>query len=168
MSRLAGDNLGLVSFCLAFYAQELSKNFTPSMAEVQAAFKIFQLTPEEKGGREGERGEGWSQFDNKNNKPRKHHPPEKDVGGRTAAGKRFELQWHHEQAGIIPNSCPQQTALRYDAYHGHKNRGQIHEREVCNGEDPWGQEKTDGLYWQLYKSLAAFRMAERRETEEGE
>lgn len=133
------------------------------MEEVQAAFEVFQPKPEEEGRGGGRQGDGWSQFDDGDDKPGKHHPSNTNVGGRTRAGERFELQWHHEQAGIIPNGCPQETSLRHGAHH----RGLSNERTVGKDEDSWWEETTDGLYWQLYKSLAAFRMAERKETKEG-
>lgn len=71
------------------------------------------------------------------------------------------LVWHHEQAGLIPNSCPEDT---YGNASGMSTNAHIH-RDGAWGQ--WFQLHREGyshrFYWQLYKSLAAYRMALKEE-----
>lgn len=71
------------------------------------------------------------------------------------------LVWHQEQAGIIPNSCPEDT---------YGNSTKPNHADDASGGGVWidwwqkhRKEFTDNLYWQLYKSLASYRMALREE-----
>lgn len=149
--------------------------------------------------------------------------------------KPSEVIWHHEQPGIIPNTCPEATALGQPSYyrskkdkliidshcidstgcgaqdvavlppsdqqcasgHGESNGDDVETRAsgckfktinnndtTSNNSDDWhtghGQEEKDedgiiwgkygiegseSLYWQLYKSRAAFLMAKTKEEE---
>lgn len=67
------------------------------------------------------------------------------------------LVWHHEQAGMIPSSCPAEI---------YGNATEISTNADVHGSgswDHWFQLHRKGyshrFYWQLYKSLAAYRMA---------
>lgn len=73
--------------------------------------------------------------------------------------KPLQVTWHKEQAGIIPNTCLEAT-------------------DGCEDDEPSGNAKRDrwqsqrgqdsrNLYWQLYKSLAAYRMALHEEQKRG-
>lgn len=70
------------------------------------------------------------------------------------------LVWHDEQAGMIPNSCPEDTyGNTYTDLQGDGSWGN------------WFQLHREGyshrFYWQLYKSLAAYRMALKEEISGG-
>lgn len=76
------------------------------------------------------------------------------------------LVWHHEQAGIIPSSCPADT-------YGNATERSANNTDV-HGSNSWGQwfqlhreGYSHRFYWQLYKSLAAYRMALREEISGG-
>lgn len=60
------------------------------------------------------------------------------------------ILWHQDQAGIIPNACPEEMSrsTTSDWWRGYRDRASVN------------------LYWQLYKSRAAYRMAVKREQEE--
>lgn len=71
-----------------------------------------------------------------------------------------EVVWHQKQAGIIPNPCRQQ----------HQPPGKEHPNGRPQGESkPLYRERSitreKRFYWQLYESLAAYRMAVKRESE---
>lgn len=108
-------------------------------------------------------------------------PSTEDVEAAIRDLQPLELIWHQEQAGIISNGCQHATArkkildrddmssLNHSA-RVEDGRYEYHEDEDDEDDDWWGEyggEATRGLYWQLYKSLAAFRMAQRKEAEEG-
>lgn len=85
--------------------------------------------------------------------------------------RHFELQWHQEQAGIISNGCRNETACGQACQPQHHDTIDNRARRDSNDYTWWnehGAEAMEGLYWQLYKSLAAFRMAETKENQEGE
>lgn len=109
-------------------------------------------------------------------------PSVEDVERAFGVLKPTEVVWHQDQTGIIPNACPQETTLGQfssnpDHRQGQRKNGSIGEIsnedgnvEIEHGRRWWGEhggEATESLYWQLYKSLAAFRMAQRKEASEG-
>lgn len=75
------------------------------------------------------------------------------------------LVWHQEQAGIIPNSCP-------ETLYGNKSAKSSATQEASGStsEHDWMRKNRDedrpNLYWQLYMSRAAYRMALEEESEE--
>lgn len=121
-------------------------NFTPSIEAAEVAINFLK-----------ERQPRRGNFDDGTPNTRKNH---------------FELQWHEEQAGIVPNGCPRETARGQPSYDDNSNSGNDADNYNNRVNHLWwkefGAEATEGLYWQLYKSLAAFRMAQRREKELGE
>lgn len=77
---------------------------------------------------------------------------EQDLAAITAALQIMEpsqILWHQDQAGRIPNACPEDMSSNTASGWWLKYR----ERGSLN------------LYWQLYKSLAAYCMAVKRERE---
>lgn len=96
-----------------------------------------------------------------------------------------EVVWHQDQTGRIPNTCPQETTRgQFSSNRDHRHGGQMKNGSIGKttnkGDDNieiehsrrrwWdehGGEATESLYWQLYKSLAAFRMAQRKEASDG-
>ena len=79
-----------------------------------------------------------------------------DVEAALAVLAPTRLLWHQDQAGIIPNSCSDKS---------HTAKGSIKRVQSRFGNRT--AEAGANLYWQLYKSLAAYRMALRHETEGG-
>lgn len=65
--------------------------------------------------------------------------------------KPIHILWHQDQAGRIPNACPEEmsSSTTSEWWRKYRKRGSLN------------------LYWQLYKSLAAYRMAVKREREGG-
>lgn len=106
------------------------------------------------------------------------NPDAQDVEVAFNVVKPQEVIWHQEQAGIIPNGCQEETARGQPSYQatGPQDSGQASVRKASELADAksartwWnehGGEASESLYWQLYKSLAAYRMALRREAEDG-
>lgn len=84
-------------------------------------------------------------------------PKVRDVEEALAVLTPREVMWHQEQAGIIPNPC-------HDDPPGHS--ASLHDANDGPTQDWWrdfSTEASPNLYWQLYKSLAAYRMALRQE-----
>lgn len=128
------------------------------MEDVQAALGVFTTKEGEKE-KEGEEEE-WAKFDSDENRQQDRRRPR--------ARSHFELQWRQEQGGLIRNGCPSETARGQNAYQERGNRSNPqNNKEVDDNHDNWWEKASEGLYWQLYKSLAAFRMAERREKQKG-
>ncbi|CAM9356811.1 unnamed protein product [Ectocarpus sp. 13 AM-2016] len=82
-------------------------------------------------------------------------PNSSDVEVALAVLEPTRLLWHQDQAGIIPNGCSRVNnrtdASRHSARH------------LWYWEQRYSPEASRSLYWQLYKSLAAYRMALREE-----
>ncbi|CAM9671496.1 unnamed protein product [Ectocarpus sp. 6 AP-2014] len=104
-------------------------------------------------------------------------PNSSDIETAMAILAPARLVWHQEQAGIIPSCRAQATS---SAESGGDEAW--YTTEAVSGEDasglgngvwrppPWQVYRADAsrnLYWQLYKSLAAYRMALREEKRKG-
>lgn len=84
------------------------------------------------------------------------------------------LVWHQEQAGIIPNSCHPEPSRGDKPAKTTKNSAIHEEIGGSNSEDDsdWMRKIRDedraNLYWRLYMSRAAYRLAleEEKESEE--
>ena len=77
------------------------------------------------------------------------------------------LVWHQEQAGIIPNSCRPETLLAETKQSAKSSA--LQEESGGTSDDGWMRKNRDedrtNLYWQLYMSRAAYRMALKKESE---
>ncbi|CAM9175760.1 unnamed protein product, partial [Scytosiphon promiscuus] len=74
-----------------------------------------------------------------------------------------ELVWHQEQAETLSNSCHQQH--QHPQKDHTKGNPEEHSRPLPRGQFGIREER---FYWHLYESLAAYRMALRKESEAGQ
>lgn len=72
------------------------------------------------------------------------------------------LVWHKDQAGIIPNSCPEKT-YQYGGWDVESQDEGGGGGSSSESQRKHREESTQNLYWKLYHSLASFRMVQEAE-----
>lgn len=73
-----------------------------------------------------------------------------------------KLVWHQEQAGIVPNWCPEDSFRDTS-----NNTEETTDRATVDWWKEFSAEASPNLYWQLYKLLAAYRLALQEENSAG-